>query len=103
MEGEFISSPEHLGEFLGVSGPTIRRWESGRSSPNHFDLQRFADVCRLSPIETGFLLDAFAAKESEQPPDINEFHRAAEDVLKLPFPAYLLDSFFFLRAWNSHM
>src|SRR5690606_12685042 len=25
------------------------------------------------------------------------------EVLRVPFPAYLLDSFFFLRAWNSHM
>jgi transcriptional regulator with XRE-family HTH domain len=103
MEGEQVSSPEQIGEYLGVSGPTIRRWEAGRSVPSHFDLQRFAEVCRLSPIETGFLIDAFSAKESEQPPDYGEFQTAAQQVLTLPFPAYLLDSFFFLRAWNSHM
>jgi transcriptional regulator with XRE-family HTH domain len=103
MEGELVSSPEQLGEFLGVSGPTIRRWETGRSTPSHFDLQRFAEVCRLSPIETAFLIEAFSARELEQPPEVETFRRAADEVLALPFPAYLLDSFFYLRAWNSYM
>ena len=103
IEGEQVSSPESVGEFLGVSGPTVRRWESGRSTPSHFDLQRFAEVCRLSPIETSFLIDAFSARELEQPPDFESFRQAAESVLCIPFPAYLMDSFFFLRAWNTHM
>jgi hypothetical protein len=49
------------------------------------------------------LVTAFSAREQEQPPDPDAFRHAAERILALPFPAYLLDSFFFLRAWNSHM
>jgi len=103
MEGEVVSSPEQLGEFLGVSGPIIQRWETGHSTPSHFDLQRFAQVCQLSPIETAFLIDAIGARELEQPPGAATFRQAAEEVLAIPFPAYVFDSFFYLRAWNSYM
>ena len=103
MEGEMVSSPEQLGEYLGVSGPTVRRWETGKSTPSHFDLQRFAAVCRLSPIEASFIMEAFGAKELEQSPEAEAFRQAAEEVLAIPFPAYVLDSFFYLRAWNSYM
>src|SRR5439155_24792950 len=101
FEGEVLSSPEQMGEFLGVSGPTIRRWETGRSTPSHFDLQRFADVCRLSPIETAFLVTAFDAREQEKPPESDKFKESVTEILCTDFPAYVLDSFFYLRAWNS--
>ena len=89
MEGEVVSSPEQLGEFLGVSGPIIQRWETGHSTPSHFDLLRFAQVCQLSPIETAILIDAFGARELEQPPGAATFRQAAEEVLAIPFPAYV--------------
>jgi len=103
LEGEVASSPEQIAELLGVSGPTVRRWETGRSTPSHFDLQRFAEVCRLSPIETSFLVAAFDAREVERPPDEDVFKESARQLLSIEFPAYLLDSFFFVRAWNSYM
>ena len=102
IEGEDLSSPEQIGELLGVSGPTVRRWESGHSEPSHFDLQRFADVCKLTAIETTFLLRAFSAREIEQPPSWEIFRKTATTVLATSFPAYLMDSFFFVRAWNSY-
>jgi hypothetical protein len=88
---------------LGVSGPTIRRWETGRSIPSHFDLQRFAEVCHLTAIETAFVLTAFSAMEIERPPESQAFRDAATSILSVEFPAYLMDSFFFLRASNSYM
>ena len=98
-----MSSPEQIAESLGVSGPTVRRWETGRSGPSHFDLQRFADVCKLTAIETTFLVRAFSAREIEQPPAPEVFRETATSVLSCAFPAYLMDSFFFLRASNSYM
>jgi hypothetical protein len=71
--------------------------------PSHFDLQRFADVCKLNAIETTFLLRAFRAKEAEQPPSQEAFQEAARTVLTTEFPAYLMDSFFFVRANNSYL
>jgi transcriptional regulator with XRE-family HTH domain len=103
IEGEDMSSPEQIGESLGVSGPTVRRWETGQSQPSHFDLQRFADLCRLSAIEKLFLLRAFSAKETEPPPSQDSFQETATRVLNCAFPAYLMDSFFFVRANNSYM
>lgn len=103
IEGEDSSSPEHIAESLGVSGPTVRRWETGRSVPSHFDLQRFADVCKLNAIETTFLMRAFAAKETEQAPSHEAFQETARSVLSTEFPAFLMDSFFFVRATNSYM
>ncbi len=103
IEGEDLSSPEQIGELLGVSGPTVRRWETGQSAPSHFDLQRFADVCKLNAIETTFLLRAFSAREVEQPPTMDAFRETATAVLSTTFPAYIMDSFFFLRASNSYM
>jgi transcriptional regulator with XRE-family HTH domain len=103
LEGEDMSSPEQIADFLGVSGPTVRRWETGHSVPSHFDLQRFAEVCKLTAIEKTFLLRAFSARDTEQPPAPEAFREAATAILTCAFPAYLLDSFFFLRATNSYM
>jgi transcriptional regulator with XRE-family HTH domain len=103
IEGEDSSSPEHIADSLGVSGPTVRRWETGQSVPSHFDLQRFADVCKLNTMETTFLLRAFRAKETEQAPTPEAFQETARSVLSTEFPAFLMDSFFFVRATNSYM
>src|SRR3972149_6511095 len=35
-------SAEQVGALLGVSGPTLRRWETGRARPSGADLRRLA-------------------------------------------------------------
>ena len=57
--GEHLS-PEALGSLLGVSGATIRRWESGHATPSDEDLQRFARVCNLAPPQREFIQRLFS-------------------------------------------
>jgi len=96
------SSAEQVGALLGVSGPTLRRWETGRARPSGADLRRFAEVCGLMPIETEFLRRAFLGQQREEAPDEATFRAAASELLSTDFPAYILDTFFFTRAWNSY-
>jgi hypothetical protein len=85
-----------------VSGPTIQRWETGHSTPSHFDLLRFAQVCQLSPIETAFLIDAFACNGTGATTGSSHFPSGCRRGLSVSFPAHVFDSFFYLRAWNSY-
>ncbi|MFZ5770512.1 MAG: helix-turn-helix domain-containing protein [Thermodesulfobacteriota bacterium] len=39
-------SQEELGKWLGVSGTTIGRWESGQSSPRGLNLARFNQLSK---------------------------------------------------------
>jgi transcriptional regulator with XRE-family HTH domain len=96
-------SPEHLATELSVSGDTIRRWEAGRAKPSNRDLLRFAGICGLSEIEKSFLLDAFAVVESESAPDRFIFRQQTRPLLAEEFPAYIYDSLFFVRGWNSYI
>ncbi|HLF80120.1 MAG TPA: helix-turn-helix transcriptional regulator [Dehalococcoidia bacterium] len=96
-------SPEQLGSLLGVSGATVRRWEAGNSKPSEMDLRRFGDICGLSALELEFILVAFAAKNLEQPPTEEAFSHVMPDIISADFPAYAMDSLFYLRAWNSYM
>lgn len=96
-------SPEDLGVHLGVSGDTVRRWEMGRATPLTQDLLRFAEAANLRPLERAFLVKAFSANEFEAPPDQALFRDLAQTLLSEPFPAYLYDSLFYVRGWNSYM
>jgi transcriptional regulator with XRE-family HTH domain len=96
-------SPEQLGSLMGVSGATVRRWEAGNSKPSEMDLRRFGEICDLTALELEFILVAFAAKNLEQPPSEEAFVQAMPDIISADFPAYAMDSLFYLRAWNSYM
>jgi transcriptional regulator with XRE-family HTH domain len=95
-------SPEQLGEQLGVSGDTIRRWEKDRSRPSQADLARFAEVCGLAPIEREFLIWAFSGRQLNPPPSEQAFHDFAASALTAGVPALILDEFHYVRAWNSY-
>ncbi len=97
--GEHLS-PEQLGSLLGVSGATVRRWESGRSLPTNQDLARFEEVCELTPIEAEFLQLAFNARSEESPPQHETFHASAYELLDTSAPTLLLDSLYYLRGYN---
>ncbi len=88
---------------MGVSGATVRRWEAGNSKPSEMDLRRFSEICDLSALEREFILLAFAAKNLEQAPTEEAFEEAMPDIIASDFPAYAMDSLFYLRAWNSYM
>lgn len=94
-------SHDFLGKELGVSGATIRRWENGNTAPSERDLQRFASVCELSPIEFKFLTRAFKADTIEQPPDRVYCEQELYGVLNTPNPAFVVDSLCYLRAMNG--
>lgn len=96
-------SPEQLASRLSVSGSTVRRWEAGTARPSPPDLLRFAEVCCLAPLETEFLLRAFSGQPHEAAPAESAFRAAAGELLNTEFPAYILDSFFFVRAWNNYV
>jgi len=98
-----VVSPEALSKLLGVSGMTVRRWESNLARPNESDLRRLAEVCDLAPIEQEFLLRAFRSQESEPPPQERDFSAIVRRVLQSEFPAVVYDSFFYGRARNSYM
>src|SRR3972149_4616387 len=59
-------SAEQVGALLGVSGPTLRRWETGRARPRGPPLRRFPEVSGLTPIEPEFLLRAFSGQPREE-------------------------------------
>src|SRR5262249_42178884 len=97
------SSPEHLAHDLAVSGDTLRRWEAGTARPSKADLLRFSEVAGLSHIESAFMLEAFAVVEDEAGPDPAAFRKHSSSLLSEEFPAYIYDSLFHVRAWNSYM
>jgi transcriptional regulator with XRE-family HTH domain len=94
-------SPERLGEELGVSGPTVRRWELGTGRPHPEDVLRLASVCGLSQVQLAFLNRAAATGPIAAAPNRASFRRLAQDLLLAPYPAYLLDDLFHVRAWNT--
>jgi transcriptional regulator with XRE-family HTH domain len=97
------SSPEYLADRLAVSGDTVRRWEAGLARPSATDLLHFVEVCGLSNLERSFLIEAFAGVETEAPPDASLFRKHARYLLTEELPAYIFDSMFFVRAWNSYV
>lgn len=96
-------SPEQLGQELGVSGATVRRWEAGSAQPRAQDIVHLAQACRLTPVQRAFLDRALAATAIVLPPDRAVFRRQARAMLTSPFPAYLLDDLYHIRAWNSYV
>jgi transcriptional regulator with XRE-family HTH domain len=94
-------SPEALGSRLGVSGATIRRWETGQSNPNEEDLGRLADVCRLSEQQGEFLLRLFARGTLRTPGAPKHFRDHARRFLAPQKCACLVDELLFIRAWTG--
>jgi transcriptional regulator with XRE-family HTH domain len=93
---------EGLGAQIGVSGVTVRRWETGAASPSSSDLRRIAEVCDLNEGESLFLSAAFLAVDRESPPDPDAFRDYARYLLSCEVPAMLMDSFYYPRAWNAY-
>jgi hypothetical protein len=62
----------------------------------------FSDVCELSPLEREFLLAAFHGREEEQPPVEARYQSLVGRALNSALPAFLIDSLFYIRGWNSH-
>ncbi len=99
--GERVS-PEALGYQLGVSGATVRRWETGQSNPSDEDLTRLAEACRLTAQQREFLHRLYGRHPFEfhgAPPC---FRDEATRLLEIEKPAYLVDELFYVRAWNSY-
>jgi len=95
-------SPEQVGSYLSVSGATVRRWESGLSWPGDRELRSFAGLCGLSRFETEFLISTFGARSVEEPPQDSAFRLWAQSALSIEVPALVIDSLFYVRAWNAH-
>ncbi len=95
-------SPESLGVQIGVSGATIRRWESGQTVPTENDLTRFAHACHLSPMQTEFVRRLFSRPYAQNTGVPACFHEEALVLLSAPRPAFILDELFYIRAWNSY-
>jgi transcriptional regulator with XRE-family HTH domain len=96
-------SPEYLADRLGVSGDTVRRWVAGVARPSSTDLLHVVEACGLSDLERSFLIEAFASVETEAPPDASLFRNQARYLLREELPAYIFDSMFYVRAWNSYV
>ena len=90
-----------LGESLGVSGATVRRWELGNARPSADDVRRVATALYLTPIEAAFLDRAFRSADVEDPPVPAAFSKLAAKILETPNPAVVLDSLYFIRARNA--
>ena len=97
-------SPEQVGVLLGVSGTTVRRWESGNLSPRDEDLIRFGTLCHLSHHQIDFLRCAFSAFKPPFPPDASEFRaNAAKQLTVRRAPMVMFDELMHARAWNSYV
>lgn len=94
-------SAENFGFLLGVSGATIRRWESGIALPSDTDLARFAEICQLSVQQREFLSRLFGRRPGTAESAPVNFPSVAASVLALSRPAYVTDELFYIRAWNS--
>jgi hypothetical protein len=89
---------------MGLSGATVRRWESNRLVPDEGDIARIAEAAALSPQQTAFLSLACTRTRVMPPPDEREFKAYMGNCLQTtPYPAMILDSLFYVRAWNSYM
>jgi transcriptional regulator with XRE-family HTH domain len=97
------SSPEQLGRQIGVSGATIRRWESGRLKPNPVDAANLARACNLTSLQVAFLSRALRTGGPTPVPDFETFKAKATPILETPFPAYIMDSMMYIRGWNSYL
>ena len=94
---------EQLGQLIGVSGATVRRWETGRSRPGFADVSAVANVCELTAIEAALLHRVFRAREgADHPPSEASFERALELIKSADNPAFLMDNFMFVRARNAY-
>ena len=96
-------SAEQLGVLLGVSGATVRRWESGKIKPTRKDLRRFAPVCGLTQLELEFILRCFGSIDDELAPSEEAFQALLDRCAASPLPTMVLDSLFYIRGWNSHL
>ena len=97
------SSPEQLGREIGVSGATIRRWESGRLRPSPEDAGNLARACNLTSLQVAFLSRALRSGGPTPVPDYETFRTKATPILETPFPAYIMDSMMYIRGWNSYL
>ncbi len=95
-------SPETLGATLGVSGPTVRRWERGLAKPAPQDLANLAAVCKLKPFEAEFLYRAFQSSDADEY-DAASFASLAGALLGVDYPTVLIDRFYFVRGYNSYV
>ena len=97
-------SPEQLGSLLGVSGATVRRWESGLTAPTDQDILHFATLSKLSPHQTAFLRIAFSSAKPPMAPDPETFRESTIRLLAdRHAPAILFDELMYPRAWNSYV
>jgi len=87
---------------MQISGATLRRWEAGLTAPDEDELRQFALVCNLSRLETEFLLRSFNARQWEDAPDDAAFRAFALGSAMVKVPAVIVDSLFYVRAWNGH-
>ena len=95
-------SPESLGRQIGVSGATIRRWESGQTIPSEIDLRRFTEACGLSAMQTEFVHRLFSRRGAQDLGVPECFQEESLILLSVPRPAFILDDLFYVRAWNSY-
>jgi hypothetical protein len=97
-------SPEEFGRLINRSGTTVRRWESGRAVPDDDDLAAMVKVCSLSPMQLAFLTSACSRTATFGAPNAEAFRAyIGEALCALPVPAMVLDSLFYIRAWNSYV
>lgn len=95
-------SLEKLGMALGVSTRTLSRWENDYAQPSPRDLRNFVKYLRLSGFQTAFLYRTFTTMGPDAPtPDPRVFFDRAAPLLRADMPAYLLDTLFYVRGWNS--
>src|SRR6188508_2513632 len=86
------NSPEHLGKQIGVSGATIRRWESGLLRPRPADAANLARACNLTSLQVAFLSRALRTGGPTPVPDRHTFREKASPILQTEFPTYIMDS-----------
>ena len=58
---------EQLGQRIGVSGATVRRWETGRSHPSFADISAIANVCDLAATETALSTSSLSGQGRRRP------------------------------------
>jgi transcriptional regulator with XRE-family HTH domain len=97
------TSPENLGRQIGVSGATVRRWESGRLRPGPGDAANLARACNLTSLQVAFLSRALRTDGPTPVPDMETFREKATPILMTEFPTYIMDGLMFIRGWNSYL
>ena len=96
-------SPEHLGAQIGVSGATVRRWETGRLRPDALTAAALARTCNLTSLQIAFLSRALSRNGPTPVPDLDTFKEKATPILAAEFPVYIMDSMMYIRGWNSYL